>query len=113
MVTGTPVGLVEVKPPAGMVLIRLPGVVEVTSTDTVQAPGVAPAWAGTVPPLIWMLFPPETAITLPPQVVSALTGLASVIPAGRVSVQLALSNEKALGLNIVMLKREVFPAMIE
>lgn len=68
------------KVPAGIVFTRLPGVVEVTSTDTVQEPGVLPDWAGTVPPFRARVVPPAVAKTLPPQVVAALTGFASLIP---------------------------------
>ena len=70
----------EVSAPAGIVLIRFPGVVEVTSTDTLHEPGVTAVWAGTVPPLNEKVVPPGTVVTLPPQVVDALAGLAIKIP---------------------------------
>ena len=70
----------EVSAPAGMVSIRFPGVVEVTSTATLQEPGVTPVCAGTVPPLNEKVVPPGTAFTVPPQVVVALTGLARKMP---------------------------------
>src|SRR5689334_4789002 len=62
----------EVSPPAGIVLIRFPGVVEVTSTETLHEPGVTAVWAGTIPPLNEKAVPPGTIITKPPQVVEAL-----------------------------------------
>lgn len=70
----------EVSAPAGIVLIRFPGVVEVTFTDTEQEPGVTPLWAGTVPPLNEKVVPPGTAATEPPQVFELLTGFAIRIP---------------------------------
>ena len=70
----------EVSAPAGIVLIRFPDVVEVTSTETVHEPGVTAVWAGTVPPLNEKVVPPGTVVTLPPQVVEALAGLAMRIP---------------------------------
>ena len=71
----------DVSAPAGMVLIRFPAVVEVTSTDTVHDPGITPACAGTVPPLNANVVPPGTAVIVPPQVFTPLTGLASRMPA--------------------------------
>ena len=70
----------EVSAPAGIVLIRFPGIVEVTSTDTLHPPGVTLVWAGTVPPLNDKVVPPGTAVTEPPQVLDALIGLAMRIP---------------------------------
>lgn len=70
----------EVSAPAGIVLIRFPGVVEVTFTDTVHEPGVTPLWAGTVPPLNEKVVPPGTAATEPPQVFESLTGFAMSMP---------------------------------
>lgn len=75
-----PVSPVEVSAPAGIVLIRFPGVVEVTSTDTVHEPGVTPLWAGTVPPLKAKVVPPGTAVTEPPHVFDTLAGFAIRIP---------------------------------
>ena len=72
---------VEVSAPAGIVLIRGPGVAEVTFTDTVHEPGVTPLWAGTVPPLNEKVVLPGTATTEPPQVFEILTGFAIRIPA--------------------------------
>ena len=71
----------EVSAPAEIVLIRFPGVVEVTSTDTVHDPGTIPTWAGTVPPLNDNVVPPDTVVTEPPQVFELLTGFAIRIPA--------------------------------
>lgn len=79
---------VELKAPTGMVLIRVPAVVEVTLTDTVHDPGVDPDWAGTVPPLKDMVVEPAAAVTLPPQELA--TTPTTVIPLGKLSVQAAL-----------------------
>ena len=49
--------------PSGMVLIKLPALMEVTSTETVQEPGVPRFWAGTVPPVRDKVVPPATALT--------------------------------------------------
>lgn len=70
----------DVSAPAGIVLIKFPGVVEVTSTDTVHEPGVNWVWAGTVPWLNEKVVAPGTAATEPPQVVKALTGSAMRMP---------------------------------
>jgi len=70
----------DVSAPAGIVLIRFPGVVEVTSTDTLHEPGVTPFWAGTVPSLNEKVVPPGTAVTEPPQVLDALIGFSIRIP---------------------------------
>ena len=79
LVTGMP-SPVEVSAPAGMVLIRFPGVVEVILMDTVHEPGVAPTWAGTVPPLSDRVVEPAAAATEPPQELVNPTGLAMVRP---------------------------------
>lgn len=90
-----PVGSVEDNPPAGIVLMRLPGVVEVTSIATVHEPGVTPDCAGTVPPLKDRLVAPATAVTVPPHELVRLTGFAMRIPGctpTRLSDQAALIN---------------------
>ena len=71
---------VEVNAPAGIVLIRFPDVVEVTSTETVHEPGVVPAWAGTAPPLTDKEVAPAVACTVPPQLFAILGGLAMESP---------------------------------
>ena len=71
---------VELRAPTGIVLIKLPGVVEVTLTDTVHDPGVDPDWAGTVPPLNDKEVAPGTAVTVPPQVLVKFTGFARKMP---------------------------------
>lgn len=71
---------VAVTVPAGMVLIKLPAVVEVTFTVTVHCPFVPPTLAGTVPPLKEMLVPPVTALTVPPQLLLTMAGVARLIP---------------------------------
>lgn len=111
-----PLGSVEVNPPAGIVLMRLPGVVEVTSMDTVHDPGDTPACAGTMPPLKDRVVVPETAVTLPAQVLVRLTGFAMDIPGctpTRLSVQAASISWNEFGLKIVTLRREVCPATME
>ena len=107
---------VELNAPAGIVLMRFPGVVDVTSIATVHEPGVVPTWAGTVPPLNENDVPPATAVTLPPQVLLKFTGLAMTIPGwtpARLSVQEALVKAKGFGLKIVTLRREIPPEAIE
>jgi hypothetical protein len=92
-----------------------PGVVEVTSIDTVHEPGVAPTWAGTVPPLNDKTVPPATAVTVPPQLLLRFTGFAIEIPGWtptKLSVQEALVSWNAFGLNMVTLKRETPPDAI-
>ncbi len=71
---------VELNAPAGIVLMRLPAVVEVTLMDTVHDPGVVPDCAGTVPPLNAKVVPPVEALTEPPQPLVKPTGLAMASP---------------------------------
>src|ERR1044071_6988047 len=88
---------------AGIVLIRLPTAVEVTVMVTVQAPGVDPVWAGTVPPLNDKVVDPATAVTEPPQVLIRPTGFAITRPGWtpiKLSDQEALVNGNAFGLKI-------------
>ena len=92
---------VAVSPPAGIVLIKLPGVVEVTSIETVQEPGVTPLWAATVPPVNDNEVPPAGAITVPPQVLVRLTGFAIEMPGWipiRLSAHAAFVSWKVFGL---------------
>ena len=98
MVSPSPV---EVNAPAGSMLIRFPGVFDVTSTATVHDPGVIPDRAGTVPPVNDRVVPPGTAVTLPPQLLLKFTGLAIKRPGWtptKLSVQVASVNGKSLGL---------------
>ena len=91
----------DVNAPTGIVLIRFPGVDDVTSTATVHEPGVDPVCMGTVPPLNDNTVAPGTALTEPPQVFDRFTGLAIKIPgwtALRLSVHLASVNAKVFGL---------------
>ena len=97
-------------------MIRLPGVVDVTSTDIVQEPGVEPTWAATVPPLKEMVVVPVLAMTMPPHVLSRFEGVAILKPAcrpTRLSVKETLSSWKVFGLKMLISSREVSPAMME
>ena len=92
---------VELNALAGIVLIRFPAVVEVTSTPTVHSPGVTPTCAGTVPPLNDKVVDPGTAVTLPPQVLETFAGFAMDKPGctpTKLSVQEALLSENEFGL---------------
>ena len=88
--------------------------VEVTCTVTVHDPGVVPTCAGTVPPFNDNVVP--TALTIPPQVVVALTGFAKfrfAFNADRSSVQafvLERIRAKEFGLKMLMLRVDVPPA---
>lgn len=99
--------VIETPPPvelnafAGIVLIRLPRVVEVTLIPTVHSPGVMPTCAGTVPPLKDKVVVPGTAVTLPPQLLEMFAGFAINNPGctpAKLSVQEALVNENEFGL---------------
>ena len=92
---------VELKLLAGIVLIRLPRVVEVTSIPTVHSPGVLPTCAGTVPPLKDNVVVPGMAVTLPPQELDTFAGFAIDNPGCtpiKLSVQEALLSENEFGL---------------
>lgn len=92
---------VELSALAGIVLIRLPMVVEVTLIPTVHSPGVISTWAGTVPPFKDKIVVPGTAVTLPPQVFEIFAGLAIDSPGctpTRLSVQEALLRANEFGL---------------
>jgi hypothetical protein len=114
--------LIVVPPPvddssaAGIVLMRFPTVVEVTLTETVHDPGIAPVWAGTVPPLREKEVAPATAVTVPPQVFVSPTEPAMLRPGWtltRLSVQEASVSANPLGLKTVTLRRDTSPAAIE
>ena len=80
---------------AGIVLIRLPTVVDVTSMETVQSPGVPSTCGGTVPPLNDSMVVPGTAVTLPPQELEIFAWFAIDNPGctpTRLSVQEVLFN---------------------
>jgi hypothetical protein len=68
LVIDTPPGPVACKLPCAIVLTKLStvAVIVVTVTDTVHDPGVAPVWAGTVPPLKTIVDVPTAAVTVPP-----------------------------------------------
>lgn len=107
---------VPVSPPAGMVLIRFPGVTDVTSMETVHEPGVTPTCGGTVPPDKDIVVPPGAAATLLPQVDTRFIGLAIKIPGctpTRLSVQAAFSSWNRFGLKIVILRRDTCPGVME
>ena len=70
----------ELSEPIGIVLIRFPGVVEVTFTPTVHDPGVTPTCGGTVPPANDNVVEPGTAVTVPPHVFETSGGFAILIP---------------------------------
>ena len=80
---------------------------------TEHCPGVAPTCAGTLPPLRENVGPPATAVTVPPQVLVVVSGLAMVTPAGKVSVHAALDNEKLLGLKIETVRVDSPPEAME
>jgi hypothetical protein len=105
---------VELRAPTEMVLIKLPGVTEVTLTETVHDPGVEPDCAGTVPPLNVM----EVLVveTFPPHVSLMPAGLATLRPCctpTKLSVQDALVSINILGLKMVMLRTDISPAKME
>ena len=108
---------VEESSPAGILLMRFPGVVEVTSIDTVHDPGVPDGdCSGTVPPVKDNVVPPGEAATEPPQVLIKFTGSAMMRPGWtpiKLSAQEALVSGNPLGLKMVTLSREVPPAAIE
>jgi hypothetical protein len=92
---------VELNSLAGIVLIRLPKVVEVTSIPTVQSPGVMPTCAGTVPPFNDKVVVPGTAVTLPPQLLETFGGFAIDNPSctpTKLSVHEALLSGNEFGL---------------
>ena len=79
-------------PPTGMVLIAEPAVAEVTSTLMLHWPGSmlgAGVAAGMAPLASATLVAPAVAVTLPPQPLTTLGTLATVMPGGRLSVSAA------------------------
>ncbi|HLF90604.1 MAG TPA: hypothetical protein VI451_16785 [Anaerolineales bacterium] len=84
--------------------------------DTVHEPGVVPTCAGTVPPLNDKVVPPETAVTVPPQLLLEFTGFAIEIPGWtptKLSVQEALVSWNPFGLNMVTRRRATPPDAID
>jgi hypothetical protein len=103
---------VELNSFAGMVLIRFPGVVDVTSIPTVHCPGVIPTCWGTVPPFNASVVVPGLAVMLPLHVLETLAGEAINNPGctpTRSSIQEALSNWNEFGLYIVTSRRDIPP----
>jgi hypothetical protein len=99
-----------------MVLIKLPVVTEVTLIFTVQDPAVEPDWAGTVPPLKLKVVDPGTAVTEPAQLLRTTAGLAMMSPGWtptRLSVQDVFVSANTLGLKMVTLRTDVWPARID
>ena len=89
---------------------------EVTCTVTEHDPGLMPTCFGTVPPLNESVVP--TALTVPPQEVVVLAGLAKVIPvAAKSSVQAAGAVDSVraneFGLNMLTVSVEVPPGAID
>lgn len=69
-----------------------------------------------MPPLNARVVPPGTALTVPPQLLLRFTGFAIKRPGwtpAKLSVQEAFVNGKALGLNMVTLRREIPPDAID
>lgn len=85
-----PPGPVELNLPGGIILIQLPGTLEVTLTETVHDADVAPVLAGTVPLLKEMSDEPAFAVTVPPQVFEAMP--TTFILVGILSAHEALLN---------------------
>jgi hypothetical protein len=94
--------------------VTVPIVDEVTLTLNVQEPSVDPAGAGTVAPDSEKEVAPATAATVPgTHVVEAFGGLATVTPAGKLSVSAAFVSAPALPFVIVTVRVEVVPAGID
>ena len=64
--------------------------------EILQEPGTPNTWAGTVPPIKEKEVVPEV-VTMPPQVVEALTGVLRYKFAGKVSVNAAGLEERING----------------
>jgi hypothetical protein len=92
---------VVVTPPAGMVLVTVPGVVEVTTTVTSQLPfaGIVP-FARLTLVVVWLAVPPTQVVAAAPIVVT---------PAGKLSVKATPVMSKLLGLVTVIVKVEFAP----
>src|SRR5512146_865471 len=92
--------LVELTAP--VVLTYVPAAEEVTLTLTVQLLLVA-----TVPPVSEMLPDPAVAVAVPPQVLVSPFGVATISPAGRLSVTAAPVSAAALAAGLVMVRVKV------
>jgi hypothetical protein len=87
-----------------LVTVMVVALTPVILTVTVHEPGVEPVWAGTVPPAKEMVDVPATAVTVPPQLLTIVGLLATVIGTGKLSVQEALVKAKAFGLTMVTVR---------
>jgi len=95
---------------ADVVLVTNPSVALVTFTVTVQLPPAA-----TVPPLRLIAVPPTTGVgvSVPPQVLLTINGVAMETPPGKVSVKpTPVSATPAFGLVTVMARADVPPEAI-
>ena len=96
--------------PAGIVLMWLAGIAEVTSAWKVHVPGVGPTWAGMMAPEIESVPPPAAALTTPEaQVVEAFGTAAITTPAGRLSTRVAPVKGVAASLKRKTVSVEVPP----
>jgi hypothetical protein len=99
---------------ARILFVTVPIVDEVTLTLNAQEPSVDPTGAGTVAPDSEKDEAPAIAVTVPgAQVVDAFGGLATVTPAGKLSVKAAFVSAPALPLVIVTVNVEVVPVGID
>ena len=90
--------------------VTVPIVLDVTRALKVQDPRVAPLAAGTVADPRENDVAPGIAVTRPPaQVVAGLAGLATVTPAGRLSVRAAPVRGEALPFVIVIVSVDALP----
>jgi hypothetical protein len=106
---------VVVKAPTPRVLKKLPAVATVTFTVTVQVPDRPPEAIGMVAPLRSIVPVPDTAVSvgLPQPLVVAPLGVAIIIPAGKVSVNVAfVSGTVVLEFDRIMVRVDVAPVMI-
>ncbi len=85
-----------------VVLVKLPEAVAVTFTTIVQELLIA-----MVPPVSVMLPEPATAVAVPPQVLVRPLGVATTIPAGKVSVNATPACATVLAAGLVMVKVSV------
>ena len=89
------------------ILLCVPSVLEVTSTETVQLELPPTPEPGS--PVNVMVAPPSGALSVPPQVADALAGVAMNMPAGKLSLNARLVSGLALGLVMVKTSIVVLP----
>ena len=82
-----------------------------TSTVTIHEPSFPPDAGGTVPPSNKNNNAPADVVTVPPQLLTTLSGFATLMPVGKLSVKVEPVRGAALELNKETLRLDTSPGL--